>query len=150
MDGGIGRSKSLRVGSRATDIGLVRRVAADGPRQRAVRPRHIPRNPELQIPKAHLLMRAVETADAEVHDAGGESSAIARDRLGAGDGARHVLRAEVRAGGELGRVRLCRMSLPLRVFFLRGASFTRFVLGSQKVLRQKVFKTFPHSDWLAT
>ena len=62
-------------------------------------------------------MRAVETADAEVHDAGGESSAIARDRLGAGDGARHVLRAEVRAGGELGRVRLCRMSLPLRVFF---------------------------------
>ena len=94
-------------------------------------------------------MRAVETADAEVHDAGGESSAVARDRLGAGDGARHVLRAEVRAGGELGRVRLCRMSLPLRVFFLRGASFTRFV-WAVKSFASKVFKTFPHSDWLAT
>lgn len=132
VDGGIGRSKSLRVGSRATDIGLVRRVAADGPRQRAVRPRDIPRNPELQIPKAHLLMRAVETADAEVHDAGGEISAVARDRLGAGDGARHVLRAEVRAGGELGRVRQCRLAQPHPRFLFARCEFHAFCSGSQK------------------
>lgn len=148
MDGGIGRSKSVRAGSGATDFGFVRRVAADGPRQRAVRPRHIPRNPELFL-KAHLLMRAVETADAEVHDAGGESSAVARDRLGAGDGARHVLRAKVRAGSELGRVRLCRLALRHPRFLFPRLRVSRVLFGQSKSLCAQLFETFLHSDWLA-
>ena len=145
MDGGIGRSKSVRTGSGATDFRFVRRVAADGPRQRAVRPRHIPRNPEL-IPKAHLLMRAVETADAEVHDAGVEISAVARDRLGAGDGARHVLHTNVRVSWRHERVWVCRFAR-FDIPFSSAATVSR-VLGSQTKTRSQSFHTLTRFDWL--
>ena len=93
-------------------------------------------------------MRAVETADAEVHDAGGENSrshATASVRVTVP--VMFYERKFVRVASS-GACVCAGWPCDIRVFFFRGASFTRFV-GQSKSLCVKLFETFLRSDWLA-
>lgn len=145
MERGIRGSNSVRLGIESTDIGSnrqesrVRRATA-----RRIRA-DIPEPCEFRN-ETDLLVRAVETADAEVHDAGVEISAVARDRLGAGDGARHVLHANVRVRWGHERVWVCRFAR-FDIPFSSAATVSR-VLGSQTKTRSQSFHTLTRFDWL--
>ena len=145
MERGIRGSNSVRLGIESTDIGSNFR---DGRVRRATARRiraDIPEPCEFRN-ETDLLVRAVETADAEVHDAGVEISAVARDRLGAGDGARHVFHANVRVSWRHERVWVCRFArfdIPVS----STATVSR-VLGSQTKTRSQSFHTLTRFDWL--